>query len=86
MQQFEEVVVKQVGTGAKITCMACDTMQRASVCIAAATREHHVVMWSVEGNLLTPILSVQLSTTVLEGIVFSGQKDLWVWGMYDGLM
>ena len=65
--------MKQVGTGAKITCMACDTTQMASVRIAAATREHHVVMWSVEGNLLMPILSVQLSTTVLKGIALHSQ-------------
>ena len=74
MQQFEEVVVKWVRTGTEITCMVCDTTQRASVHIAAATREHYVVMWSFKENLLMPILSVQLSTTVPKGITFQVRK------------
>ncbi|KAI9459800.1 WD40-repeat-containing domain protein [Boletus coccyginus] len=84
--QFEEVTLKRIGTSCEITCMACDTTQRAGVRIAAATRERHIVVWTFEGNLLTPTLSVQLNTTVPKGIAFSGQNDLQVWGMYDGLM
>ncbi|KAI9462591.1 hypothetical protein HD554DRAFT_2041168 [Boletus coccyginus] len=84
--QFKEVTLKWIGTSCEITCMACDTTQRASVYIAAVTREHHIVVWTFEGNLLTPTLSVQLNTTVPKGITFSGQNDLQVWGMYNGLI
>jgi len=85
--QFEELVVKRVGTGCEITCMACDTAAGTGVQIATGTRERQVMGWTFHNNILVPNFSIQLSTTVPKGIAFVyGQKDIYVWGMYDGQM
>ncbi|KIK79351.1 hypothetical protein PAXRUDRAFT_161489, partial [Paxillus rubicundulus Ve08.2h10] len=84
MAQFEEVIIKQVGTGCEITSMACGTSMVAGVCIATATREHNMMVWTFNNNVLTPTLSVQLNVTVPKGITFvTGQDVLYVWGMYN---
>ena len=85
--QFEELLVKRVGTGCEITCMTCDTTAAAGVRIATGTRERQVICWTFQNNILVPLFSIQLSTTVPKGIAFVyGQKDVYVWGMYDGQM
>ena len=85
--QFEELLVKRVGTGCKITCMACDTMAATGVRIATGTHGHQVICWTFHNNVLVPVFSIQLSTTIPKGIAFVyGQKDVYVWGMYDGQM
>ena len=78
--QFEELVVKRVGTGCEITCMACDTAAGTGVQIATGTRELQVMGWMFHNNILVPNFSIQLSTTVPKGIAFVyRQKDIYVW-------
>ena len=55
--------------------------------IATGTRGHQVICWTFHNNILVPVFSIQLSTTIPKGIVFVyGQRDVYVWGMYDGQM
>ena len=76
-----------MGTGCEITCMACDTAAGTGVQIATGTHERQVMGWTFHNNILVPNFSIQLSTTVPKGIAFVyGQKDIYVWGMYDGQM
>lgn len=86
--KFEEVVVKRVGTGCEITCIACDSIPAGTgVRLATGTRERQVMLWTFDNDVLAPLLSIQLPTTVPQGIAFViGQKDVYVWGMYDGQM
>ena len=85
--QFKELLVKKVGTGCKITCMTCNMMTATGVRIATSTRGHQVICWTFHNNVLVPVFSIQLSTTIPKGIAFVyGQKDIYVWGMYDGQM
>ncbi len=86
--KFEEVVVKRVGTGSEITCITSDpTSAGTGVRLATGTRERQVMVWTFDNDVLVPSMSIQLATTVPKGIAFvSGQKDLYVWGMYDGQM
>ncbi|KAF8837027.1 hypothetical protein BDN67DRAFT_983520 [Paxillus ammoniavirescens] len=62
LAQFEEVIVKRVGTGC--------------VRIVTATRERHMMVWTFNNNVLMPTLSIQLNVTVPKGIAFvTGQDD-----------
>lgn len=85
---FEEVVVKRVGTGSEITCMTSGpTDSGTGVRLATGTRERQVMVWTFDNDVLVPSMSIQLATTVPKGIAFvDGQKDLYVWGLYDGQM
>jgi len=55
--------------------------------LATGTHECQLMVWTFDNDVLVPSISIQLATTVPKGITFvSGQRDLYVWGMYNGQM
>lgn len=86
--RFIEVFEKRLADGVEITALACADGDGTETRIAVGTRKCVIQVFHYDGRGdVTPIFSVRLERVVPSSLGFtSNQRDVLVFGMYDGVM
>ncbi|KAG2342973.1 WD40 repeat-like protein [Suillus weaverae] len=83
---FQEICTRRLGSGFKITCISWDsTSSDVNMRIAVGMRDKIVQVLILNANSqLQSVFSVRLDNTVPKSVVFADNRDIYVFGLYDG--
>ncbi|KAG2106904.1 WD40-repeat-containing domain protein [Suillus cothurnatus] len=85
-KRFQEICTRRLGSGFEITCLSWDsTSSEANTRIAVGTRDKIVQVLLLNANSqLQSVFAVRLDNTVPKSVAFAENRDIYVFGLYDG--
>ncbi|KAJ8581076.1 hypothetical protein M405DRAFT_847264 [Rhizopogon salebrosus TDB-379] len=85
-KNFQEICTRRLGSGFEITCLSWHlTSSESNIWIAVETRDNMVQVLILNTSAqLQSVFAVRLDNTVPKSIAFTDNRDIYVFGLYDG--
>ncbi|KAG2342305.1 WD40 repeat-like protein [Suillus weaverae] len=83
---FQEICARRLGSGFEITCLSWHlTSSEGNLRIAVGTRDKIVQVLTLNASSqLQSVFAVRLENTVPKSVAFADNRDVYVFGLYDG--
>ncbi|KAG2053520.1 hypothetical protein BDR06DRAFT_1008660 [Suillus hirtellus] len=85
-KKFQEICTRRLGSGFEITCLSWhSTSSEGNLWIAVGMRDKIVQVLTLNASSqLQSVFAVRLENTVPKSVVFADNRDVYVFGLYDG--